>query len=420
MFKDKKIMLKIIAMIIIIFLLGSLSGCSNLYKAIITPSRLSKEGQKKAHYISIGVPYMEGYLFEKYGEKLTVENVRVPEFKPRWLYACTYMPMVCGDVETNGKTYEVCVEIGETLVAYDNIQKEEILRDFNEYFSDIVDSEAYYTAIMLPENAIPNYNYYVPDDFMINEYYDGNIADFYVNCNHSWCKDNKHPVKMMALYRDADFDKLPADITNSHMFSNVILAITPDRELNQDESTAVLKSGIKSYCLPYISELWIKYNGDYASDSYISHRNINMTEFGDILYYTDEPNTTITSTPNPPQEILDAVANEITIDLDDYKFVTDWYYMNTGKIDPEIDDGIDGEIDGADPGVGIYIYGCDFDAPLIGIYYKSQLGRYRVISVDPNDYKVYDDFLGKSGDDMDYFGTTYRFKERWFVICAIV
>ena len=400
MFKDKKIMFKIIAIIIIIFLLCSLSGCS-------------KEGQKKAHYISIGVPYMEGYLFEKYGEKLTVENVRVPEFKPRWLYSSKYMPMVCGDVEINGKTYEVCVEIGETLVAYDNIQKEEILRDFNEYFSDIVGSEAYYTAIMLPENAIPNYNYYVPDDFMINEYYDGNIADFYVNCNHSWCEDNKHPVKMMALYRDADFDKLPADITDSHMFSNVILAITPDRELNQDESTDVLKFGIKSYCLPHISELWIKYNGDYASDSYISHRNINMTEFGDILYYTEEPNITITSTPNPPQEILDAVANEFN--LDNYTAITDWYYINTRKTDSEIDSEINSTIYGSD-GVGVSFYGVDFKAPLTGIYFKPKSNENAIISVDPNTYEVYyNEFRYRSG--IDYAGGTFRFKERWLVIC---
>jgi hypothetical protein len=269
-------------------------------------NRIQKELMKQ--YLQIGEKEMERTLKEKYGKKLNVTDLVVPTYVDQ----CTgesngiYKPFVVGKVKYDNKEYDVCIDIDDGLVCYDNIQHQQITDAFKSWLLEGSALQPYYLVfdVGLTIEGLPGMNHL---------YYDDDIEKF---IERGGCDS------VIAFYDGNDVANMPNDILATLKSAHyAFLAQTSGNRFGDKEAEEIREKHMLNEHLPQISIYWI------SIDGIVKYKIPKMFDMGEALYYNEDYIKSIAvSETTAPEDCIEAIEQAGNL-----KVVTMWYYVKDEK-----------------------------------------------------------------------------------------
>lgn len=248
---------QIIAVLLLVLCLFVCSGCQR-----ISPELKAYMEQQLEEYEAIASEKCIAALTEKYGDGVIINEMHIVENKD-YVHGFgdePYQSVGIGKAELNGKVFDFYVqwniESAVGSVCCDNLQKDEIIEDLDEYIYSLYGEAPYakYYAIF------PSLGYeFNRTDGMLQEKYNGNIEDYLT----------KFPKLInIALAYNVDDVSLIENRSEGEnaleMSKKVYVVNTYENSLTEEDLTyIVLRGDMKiEELIPVIDEYWYFKNGE--------------------------------------------------------------------------------------------------------------------------------------------------------------
>lgn len=279
-------------------------GCSTL-----TEEEKEEQRKLKTEYEMIGKEYIQNSLKDKYGQDFEVYNIKVKQSKGSFFHTSSgkYIPSMSAKASYNNQEIDVFASIRDgDRICYDNYQKQEILKDFNDYIYNLYNIKPKITWANLFVDI---------DDFgesfgMNSLKYNGNIEEY--------IKTKSKEIDVLLIYDElVDISKLNDSI--SYLFNNTNkFYILTSSNFNNENANKLMSNNKINHFLPYIKNYLCFKDGE------ISFIENNLKEHK-YFYYMGE---------NEAFDLLHLKNVNIHIDMwkdsvdymDSYNRVSEWFW----------------------------------------------------------------------------------------------
>ena len=260
-------------------------------------------------YEIIGKNYIQKTLKDKYGLDFEVYNINVKESKGSlWnISSGKYIPSMsakasCGDIKI-----DIFASIREgDEICYDNYQKEEILKDFNNYILSLYKTK----PTLIWANIFVDIDKFSENDGMNKIKYDGNIVNY--------LKSKNKEIDLLLVYEeDVDINNINDSISFLFNTVNKLYVLTSSNFSNENANKLMSNNKIDHF-LPYIK------NFICLTNEKISFEENNLKE--DTYFYYKGTNEAFNSLCLKNVNIHIDMWRDYIDYLDEYSRISKWFW----------------------------------------------------------------------------------------------